>query len=182
MAMELLAAPELSGPDGLYSSADAARARVEHLEEMVLFWPYMAVVDAFQHWAYTRPDAADDPRQCDAQWQSLWRRFIPGVDWSGLEAELVTGWQRRLHIFRAPLYYVEYGLAALGAAQVWRNSLADPAAALADYRAALTLGGTAALPQLFAAAGARFAFDAGTLGEAVRLIERAIAELEAEAA
>jgi oligoendopeptidase F len=178
MAMELLAAPYLSVPGGFYSEAEAARARVEHLEEMLLFWPYMAVVDSFQHWAYTSPDEAADPKQCDARWQALWNRFIPGVDWSGLEAELVTGWQRRLHIFRVPFYYVEYGLAALGAAQIWRNARGDHAGALAAYRRALALGGTAALPELYATAGARFAFDEATLGGAVALIEETIAELE----
>jgi oligoendopeptidase F len=177
MAMELLCAPHLDAPGGFYDAREAARARVEHLEEMLLFWPYMAVVDGFQHWAYADPEAAADTRRCDAEWRRLWERFIPAADWAGLEAELVTGWQRQLHIFRSPFYYVEYGLAALGAAQVWRASLADPAGALAAYRAALALGGTAALPELFAAAGARFAFDAGPLAEAVGLIERTIDEL-----
>jgi oligoendopeptidase F len=81
-----------------------------------------------------------------------------------------------------PFYYVEYGLAALGAAQVWRNALGDHGGALAAYRRALALGGTAPLPQLYATAGARFAFDEETLGGAVSLIETTIAELEAQAA
>ncbi len=182
MAMELLAAPYLAEAEGgFYSAAEAARARVEKLEEMLVFWPYMAVIDAFQHWVYTHPQEAADPRRCDAQWQTQWRRFLPAVDWSGLEAELVTGWHRQGHIFSVPFYYVEYGLAALGAAQVWRNALRDQAAAVAAYCHALTLGGTAPLPQLFAAAGARFAFDADTLGQAVALIETQIAQLEATA-
>ena len=181
MAMELLASPYLTAEaGGFYQPAEAARARIEHLEQLILFWPYMAVVDAFQHWAYANPAEAADTTRCDAQWQELWLRFIPGVDWSGLEAEQVTGWQRRLHIFRAPFYYVEYGLAQLGAIQVWRNALRDPAKALARYRAALALGGTAALPELYRTAGARFAFDAATLSEAVALVERTIGELSAE--
>ena len=181
MAMELLAAPYLPrSRGGYYSDADAARARVEHLEETVLFWPYMAVVDAFQHWAYTRPDDAADPAACDAVWTRLWRRFTPEVDWSGLEDVLATGWHRKLHIFRYPFYYVEYGLAQLGAVQVWRGSLADPAGAVAKYRRALALGGTVPLPALYAAAGARLAFDAATLAEAVRLCEETIERLEGE--
>ena len=179
MSMELLAAPYFPVEQGgFYSETDAARARVEHLEEMLLFWPFMAVVDAFQHWAYTHPAAAADADRCDDQWQSLWRRFIPAVDWSGLEAELATGWHRKLHIFQYPFYYVEYGLAALGATQVWRNARDDQQGAVARYRAALKLGGTATLPELYAAAGARFAFDAETLGEAVALIEATISELD----
>jgi oligoendopeptidase F len=180
MAMELLAAPYLSSEHGgFYSEAEAARARVEHLEGMLLFWPYMAVVDAFQHWVYTHLDEAQDTDACDATWRDLWLRFMPGVDWSGLEAELVTGWHRKLHIFRVPLYYVEYGLAQLGAAQVWRNALRDQAGAVSAYRRALALGGTATVPALYDAAGARFAFDAETLGQAVALIEKTIGELEA---
>ncbi len=104
---------------------------------------------------------------------------MPGVDWSGLEEEMKTGWQRKLHIHTDPFYYVEYGLAQLGAVQVWRNALADQAAAVAAYRRALALGGTASLPELFAAAGARFAMDPGTLGGAVALMEKVIGELEA---
>ncbi|GAB4448162.1 MAG: M3 family oligoendopeptidase [Anaerolineae bacterium] len=179
MAMELLAAPYLPASEGgFYSEADAARARIEHLEEAILFWPYMAVVDAFQHWVYTNHAAASDPANCDAKWAELWGRFMPGVDWSGLEQEMMTGWHRKLHIHQVPLYYVEYGLAQLGAVQVWSGALRDQAGAVARYRRALALGGTASLPDLYATAGAKFAFDAGTLGEAVALMERTIAELD----
>jgi oligoendopeptidase F len=179
MAMELLAAPYLTGDaGGFYTAPEAAQARVEHLEEIILFWPYMAVVDAFQHWAYTHPQDALDTDRCDATWRALWQRFIPAVDWSGLEAELVTGWQRKLHIYRVPLYYIEYGLARLGAVQVWGQALNDQAGAVARYRRALALGGTATLPQLYETAGARFAFDVETLGQAVTLIEQTLDTLE----
>lgn len=180
MGMELLAAPYLAADQGgFYSPADAARARIEHLEGNLLFWPYMAVVDAFQHWVYEKPDAASDPANCDQTWGSLWDRFMRGVDWSGLEQEKVTGWHRKLHIFQVPFYYVEYGLAQLGAMQVWRNALQDQSNAVANYRRALALGGTVTLPELFAAAGAKFAFDAQTLGQAVDLAMKTITELEA---
>ncbi len=183
MSMELLAAPYLlASTGGFYTDHDAARARVEQLEGILRFWPYMAVVDAFQHWAYTHPDAAAEPASCEATWSSLWRRFMRGVDWSGLEDELADGWRQKVHIFQVPFYYVEYGLAQLGAVQVWRNSLSDQAGAVARYRYALSLGGTANLPDLFVAAGARFAFDAATLREAVELIERTIDELEGQLA
>ncbi len=179
MSMELLAAPYLAATDGgIYSDADAARARIEHLETNILFWPYMAVVDAFQHWVYENAADAADPSRCDAQWTIQWNRFMGGVDWSGLEQELVTGWHRKLHIHQVPFYYVEYGLAQLGAVQVWANALRDQAGAVASYRRALALGGTASLPQLFAAAGAKFAFDAETLHQYVDLMERTIEKLE----
>ena len=180
MSMELLAAPYLAAKDGgVYSEADAARAHIEHLEKNILFWPYMAVVDAFQHWVYENPADAADPSKCDAQWAAQWNRFMSGVDWSGLEEEMKTGWQRKLHIHQVPFYYVEYGLAQLGAVQIWANALSDQAGAVASYRRALALGGTVLLPQLFAAAGAKFAFDAATLRKYVDLMERTIEKLEA---
>lgn len=179
MSLEFLGAPYLTAEQGgFYDAAQAARARVEHLEESLLFWPYMAVVDGFQHWAYSHPDKATTPEHCDAAWRELWARFIPGVDWQGLDDELATGWHRKLHIFQVPFYYVEYGLAQLGAVQVWRNSLRDERAATAAYKQALALGGTASLPELYATAGARFAFDQDTLGEGVALMERTIADLQ----
>ena len=180
MSMELLAAPYLAEEfGGFYSAADAARARVEHLRRNLLFWPYMAVVDAFQHWVYDNHEAAREGADCDAKWTELWRRFMPGVDYSGFEDVVATGWHRKLHIHRYPLYYVEYGLAQLGATQVWRNALADQAGSVAAYRRALALGGTADLPDLFAAAGAKFAFDPDTLRKAVDLTVETIAQLEA---
>ncbi len=179
MGMELLASPYLAkNAGGFYSDAEAKRARIEHLEGDILFWPYMAVVDAFQHWVYENPEQAMDPAECDAAWAREWKRFMVVVDWSGLEDEMVTGWHRKLHIFQVPFYYVEYGLAQLGAAQVWANALKDQAGAVASYRKALALGGTASLPQLFQAAGARLSFDANMLGDMVGLMEAKIAELE----
>lgn len=178
MSMELLAAPYMTREfGGYYDSTEAARARIEHLEGMILFWPFMAAVDALQHWAYTHPEGRD-PQNLDAKWSELWDRFMQGVDWSGLDDEKATGWQRKLHITQIPFYYVEYGLAQLGATQVWGNSLKDQAGAVAAYRRGLALGGTASLPELFTAAGATFAFDADTVGRAVALIEGQINELE----
>ncbi|MBI5567976.1 MAG: M3 family oligoendopeptidase [Chloroflexi bacterium] len=179
MAMELLAAPYLSDRHGgFYAGADYAQDRIQHLERIILFWPYMAMVDAFQHWAYTHADG-DDPAACDAKWVELAQRFMPGVDWSGLDDALMTGWHRKQHIHRSPFYYVEYGLAQLGAVQVWRNALQDQAGALAAYRHALSLGATKPLPELYAAANVKFAFDADTLREAVELIENHIEQLKA---
>ena len=180
MGMELLAAPYLANTEGgFYSIKEAARARIEHLETSICFWPYMAVVDAFQHWVYQHPEKAMHPEQCDAQWGSLWQRFMRGQDWSGLDAEMMTGWHRKPHIHQTPFYYVEYGLAQLGAMQLWRNALQDQAAGVRAYRQALSLGNTVGLPELYRSAGAKFAFDARTLGEVVQLAEETIQRLEA---
>ena len=183
MAMELLAAPYLTQERGGYFSAqDAARDRIEHLEKILFFWPYMSVVDGFQHWAYTSGDAASDPANCDAKWSELWDRFMVAADYTGLQDVKETGWHRKHHIFRYPFYYVEYGLAQLGAVQVWANALKDQAGAVRSYRSGLALGGTKNLYELFGTAGAKFAFDAETLGEAVSLIERTIEDLEGDLA
>ena len=101
----------------------------------MLFLPYMAVVDGFQHWVYTEAPADVTPADLDRAWAALWDRFMPGIDYGDLATEKETGWQRKGHIFEAPFYYIEYGLAQLGALQVWRNALADQAQAVADYRA-----------------------------------------------
>lgn len=181
IAMELLSSPYwAASAGGYYSAEDTLHARRQHLENILVFWPYMAVVDAFQHWVYTHPDDALDPANCDATWADLWDRFIPGINWQGLDDAKVSGWQRKLHIFHIPFYYVDYGLAQLGAVQVWRNALDDQAAAVADYRKALALGGTASLPDLFATAGARFGFDQATVRDAVDLIEGTLDDLKAE--
>ncbi len=179
MAMELLGMPYLrDGGSGFYSSdADYARHVIEHLEGVLIFWPFMAVVDAWQHWIYTHHDQGADPAVCDRVWGDLWDRFIQGQDWTGLEDEKVTGWHRKLHVHRYPFYYIEYGLASLGAAQIWRNALKDQAGAVRDYRKALALGGTVKLPDLYQAAGVKFAFDAPTLRSVIDLMEETIERL-----
>jgi oligoendopeptidase F len=176
MSMELLSAPYLeASKGGFYSARDAQRARASELRITTRFLPYMAVVDAFQHWVYV--DAPEDvtPADLDATWSRLWDRFMPGLDFTGLQAVKETGWHRKLHIFQAPFYYVEYGLAQLGALQVWRNALRDQKQAVADYRAALATGNTRSLSELFQIAGASFAFDRGTVGELAALIEAQLA-------
>jgi oligoendopeptidase F len=179
MGMELLASPYLTKNEGgFYSEVEAAHARIEHLESMILFWPFMAVVDSFQQWVYENPARGADPAACDARWGKLWDRFIPAVDWSGYEEIKSTGWHRKQHIHQVPFYYVEYGLAQLGAVQIFGNALKNQAGAVAAYRKALSLGGTVTLPELFAAAGARFAFDSAILKTAVDLMEAVVGELE----
>ncbi len=180
MTMELLSAPYLTKEyGGFYTSSESARARIEHLEGIITFLPYMAIVDSFQHWVYTHPDEAKNAENCDKTWANLWERFIPDSDWTEYEEENRTGWHRKLHIFTVPFYYIEYGMAQIGALQVWRNSLSDQKGALAAYRNALALGGTKTLPELFEAAGAEFRFDIPLLTELIGLLENTIDALEA---
>lgn len=179
MSMELLTAPYLAREDGgYYSAADATRARIEHLEGILEILAHIASVDAFQHWIYTSGEG-DGATARDEAWLKIRSRFEPGIDWSGLDTERIARWYRQLHIFLYPFYYIEYGIAQLGALQVWRNSLNDPVEATASYRQALALGATKSLPDLFEAAGAKLVFDSQTMGELVTLVEGQLAELEA---
>jgi oligoendopeptidase F len=179
MSMELLAAPYLAQPDGYYSPADVRRAWIEHLEDVLVSLAHIASVDAFQSWIYTSGQGHDRDAR-DAAWLDIRARFEGGVDWSGLEAERVARWYRQLHIFEEPFYYIEYGIAELGALQIWRASLDDPAGAVRRYKEALALGGTRPLPEIFAAAGARLVFDAEPMAELVRLVEGRLRELREE--
>ena len=176
MSMELLSMPywrqDAGGP---YDDADYRRAVTEQLIGIVTFLPYMAVVDKFQHWLYASAPRDVTPTDLDAQWSELWDRFLPDIDYTGLEVEKATGWHRKGHIFSSPFYYIEYGLAQMGALQVWRNALQDQDQAVVDYRRALAAGYTRPLPELFQLANARFAFDPATVGELMNLIR---AEME----
>jgi oligoendopeptidase F len=175
MAMELLASPYFErDKGGFYSSTDAARARKQLLWSIVRFLPYMSIVDSFQHWVYTTTQTLT-AASLHAKWDELWDRYSPGMDWTGLETAKRTRWHRQGHVFTSPFYYVEYGMAQLGALQIWRNALEDQALALAQYKQALEFGGTKSIPELFAAAGAEFAFDSETVGELMALIEQNLA-------
>ena len=180
-AMELLSEPYLAEDQGGFMSReDAARTQLLNLEEKLLFWPYMAVVVAFQHWVYENHDQAKSPDACDAIWSDLIDQYMPGINWEGYEDVKMTGWHRKLHIHQVPFYYIEYGLASLGAFQIMQKAQQDQAKALQDYRQSLALGGTVSLPELYRAAGANLSFDEDTLSEVVQLIEDKLDVLEAD--
>ena len=176
MSMELLAAPYLGKEaGGFFSPEDERRSRAAHLEAILLVLGHIASVDAFQHWIYTSGEGHDRDAR-DRRWLHLRERFQPGVDWSGLDDLRIARWLAQPHLFAFPFYYIEYGIAQLGALQVWRNSMADQAGAVAAYRGALALGGTRPLSVLFEAAGARLVFDAEGMGELVAIVEEQLAE------
>ncbi|HWE95243.1 MAG TPA: M3 family oligoendopeptidase, partial [Tepidisphaeraceae bacterium] len=158
MSMELLGSEHF---DVFYNEADAARAKRKLIEGIIRFLPWMAIIDSFQHWLYTHPGHAREQRT--KHWTGLLDRFTAGVDWSGHEAARESSWQRQLHLFHSPFYYIEYGIAQLGALQLWIKAKHDPRQALANYRAALALGGTRTLPELFRTAGIAFDFSQKTL-------------------
>jgi oligoendopeptidase F len=179
MSMELLATPHLTQPAGYFTAQDARSAWLEHLEDVLLSLVHIASVDAFQTWIYTSGQGGN-PDARDAAWLRIRSRFERGVDWSGLERERVARWHRQLHIFMYPFYYIEYGIAQLGAVQVWRNSLEDPVRAVARYREALSLGAVQTLPEIYRTAGARLTFDVDSIAELVQLVERHIDRARSE--
>ncbi len=172
MGMELLAAPHLRA---FYSDDDAKRAQRDHLEGIIKFFPWMATVDAFQHWIYTHPGHTRDERA--ACWLSLMDRFGGIEDWSGFPKARAHIWHRQLHIFEIPFYYVEYGIAQLGALQLWQAARRDLPAALDHYLAGLSLGGSRPLPELFAAAGLAFDFTDKTIAPLMSNVKDALVEL-----
>jgi oligoendopeptidase F len=175
MSMELLTMPYW---DAYYPDpSDLARAQRKQLEGSIGLLPWIATIDAFQHWVYTHPQHSHKDRQ--AHWLELEHRFGSAgsrVSWDGLEKWRTHLWQRQGHLFGVPFYYIEYGIAQIGALQLWLRSVEEgEAVALQAYKAAMSLGGSRPLPELFAAAGLSFDFGPETVG---RLVERVQAELE----
>ncbi len=157
---------ELIGVDhyGLFypDRRDRDRATRSLLEGIIQILPWIATIDSFQHWIYTHPGHTVQERT-DAWMQILSRFQRSHVDWSGLDDARASMWQRQLHLFHVPFYYIEYGIAQLGALQLWLAYRNDPGKALSAYRSALRLGGKRPLPELFEAAGLKFDFTRATL-------------------
>jgi oligoendopeptidase F len=174
MSMELLGGRYM---EEFYPEPEVTRARRAHLEGVVATLCWVAIVDAFQHWLYTHPGHSRAERA--AAWNALMDRFAGDVDWTGHEEARAYAWHKQLHIFVVPFYYIEYGIAQLGALQVWANSKRDPAQALTDYKQSLALGGSRPLPELFAAAGCRFQFDAATIRDLMGLVRSELQKLNA---
>jgi oligoendopeptidase F len=169
-AMEVLALPFLhQDQGGFYNGEELERVYWLQITQVVHLLSWIGFMDAMQHWLYGELSATPSITEIDAKARVLIERFMPQTDWSGFEHELAKVWHYH-HIFTAPFYYIEYGLSWLGALQVWRNSLQDPGGALAKYRAALQLGNSRSVPELFQAIGARFAFDRETIRDLMQFL------------
>ena len=174
MSMELMSQPDWGE---FYSDEDARRAKLDDLEKIVCFLPWMATIDAFQHWVYANPEHTRQDRS--EHWLELRRRFGPRTDWSGFEELKETYWQSQLHLFQVPFYYIEYGIAQLGALQLWQHHRRDAADGLARYARALRLGNTKPLPELFGAAGLDLGFDEEHVASLIGELSEAMAEIRA---
>jgi oligoendopeptidase F len=168
MSMELLGRPYFQY---VYKPEDIERVKREQLIKIVEFFPFMSMIDSFQHWVYTTEDNGREAR--GKKWQELNRRFQPYLDMSGMDEIEKTRWQYS-HVYTVPFYYIEYGIAQVGALQVWRNSLKNEKKAVEDYLSGLSLGGSKPLPELFQAANISFSMDKSTLKELVSIIKEQV--------
>ncbi|HTE05713.1 MAG TPA: M3 family metallopeptidase, partial [Planctomycetota bacterium] len=172
MGMELLAAEHLPAVLGEEAGVRALRAQLERTLELL---PWVATIDAFQHWLYTYPEHTREERA--AYWTALRRRFEPSVDWSGHEEWLSREWQRQLHLFKHPFHDIEYGIAQVGALQLWLNARHQGRPAVTAWREALALGGSRPLPELFTTAHLCFDFGPRMLETLTAAVLDALAKL-----
>lgn len=139
---------------------DLKRAKAHQLERVITIFPWVATIDKFQHWIYEHPDHSIEERS--TAWVDILKEFSSdAIDFSGLEEYRKYGWQKQLHLFEVPFYYIEYGIAQLGAIGLWMQFKMDKEAALNNYMRSLSMGGTKTLPELYRAAGLEFDFSPG---------------------
>ena len=137
---------------------DLNRAKEHQLERTITIFPWIAIIDKFQHWVYENPIHTIEERT--ASWKNIVAEFsTDSIDYSGLDMYRAIGWQRQLHLFEVPFYYIEYGIAQLGAIGMWMQYQINPKQALENYMNALSLGGTKTLPELYKTAGIEFNFS-----------------------
>lgn len=153
MSMELLTMDKWNV---FFDDAEELKRAKEHqLERVITIFPWIATIDKFQHWVYEHPQHTVEERT--EAWVNILNEFSTNtVDFSGLEEYRKISWQRQLHLFEVPFYYIEYGIAQLGAIGLWMQYKKNPQQALNNYISALSLGGTKTLPELYAAAGLKF--------------------------
>jgi oligoendopeptidase F len=175
MSMELIS---MKGWDAYFENAeDLKRAQTEQLEGIIGTLPWIAQVDAFQHWIYENPTHTREERK--AQWLALSSRFGTGLtDFSGNEDALAYSWHKQLHIFEVPFYYVEYGFAQLGAIGVWKNCIQTPENGLQQYKEALKLGYTQSIPAIYETAGVKFDFSSNYIEQLFSFVGQELMALE----
>jgi oligoendopeptidase F len=176
MSMELLSMRHWNAPGSFYDGKpeDYGRACREQLKRSVLLLPWIATIDAFQHFVYGFPTHSRQQRT--SYWLGLEQRFGGLANWDGIEQHRGQIWQRQLHLFSHPFYYIEYGIAQLGALQLWLISLEKGETTAIDYYIkGLSLGGSRPLPELFRASGLQFDFSPSIIQ---RLADRVQREME----
>lgn len=156
---------------------DLKRAKKEQLDKVLQGLPWIAQIDKFQHWVYEHPDHQVADRY--QYWMELSKEFGTGiVDYQGLENNLKRSWQVQLHLFEVPFYYIEYGMAQLGAIALWRNYKQNPKQALQQYKNALKLGYTKSIPEIYQAAGIEFNFSPAYVKELADFVKQEYEKLK----
>ena len=168
MSMELIS---MDAWDVFFKSEDdLKRAKREQLEGIIEILPWIASVDKFQNWIYTNPEHTHEERT--AEWLNIYNEFHTDItDWSEYEEYKAISWQKQLHIFEVPFYYIEYGIAQLGALAVWKNCNREPEKGLRQYLEALRLGYTRSVPEIYKTAGISFDFSRGYIKELASFIK-----------
>jgi len=174
MSMELIS---MDYWDTFFDDEDELRrAKKTHLESVLETFPWVATVDKFQHWIYEHPEQTTDERK--QEWVNIFDQFNHKlVDWTGLEQYKPYMWQKQLHIFEVPFYYVEYAMAQLGAIAVWKNYKENPAEGLAAYKRALSLGYTVSIGEVYEAAGIKFDFSTAYIKSLVDFVQHEMEQL-----
>ncbi|WP_243518461.1 MULTISPECIES: M3 family oligoendopeptidase [unclassified Candidatus Cardinium] len=174
MSMELLAMPHW---DVFFTNPeDLIRAKKEHLIHVISFLPWMATIDAFQHWVYEHPNHTLAERA--ENWNRIFSSFSDSItDWTGYEECKSHLWQKQLHLFEVPFYYIEYAIAQLGAIGVWKNAQENPKQGLHHYLNALKLGHTASMPKVYETAGVCFDFSREHIRSLAQFVRKAWTEL-----
>lgn len=176
MSMELLSMEHWD--EFFKDESELQRAKKQHLEKVLEALPWIAAIDAFQHWIYTNHEHTADERR--TAWRNIYMKFSGNeVDWSGLEDVRDNLWQRQLHIYEVPFYYIEYGMAQLGAIAVWRNFKNNEQEALTNYLNALSLGYTETISEIYKAAGIRFDFTRAYIKELSAFINSRLKSISA---
>ena len=134
------------------------RAKEHQLERTITIFPWIAIIDKFQHWVYENP--LHTVKERTTKWMEILQEFSTNsIDYTGLDMFREIGWQRQLHLFEVPFYYIEYGIAQLGALGIWKNSQSDYNKAISDYKNALALGYSKSIVEIYNTAGITFDFS-----------------------
>jgi len=158
------------------SKEELTRAKEQQLERVITIFPWIATIDKFQHWIYENPNHTEEERA--NQWLAILKEFSsPVIDFSGLEEYRRYGWQRQLHLYEVPFYYIEYGIAQLGAIGMWKQYKENPEVAINNYINALQLGGTRTLPELFKTAGLQFNFSPDYISQLMLFVKKELDNL-----
>jgi oligoendopeptidase F len=157
-------------------SEELKRAKKNHLQYILGILSRTCMGDSFQFWLYSNPNHTVEQRR--QKWAELNKQFTgSNADWSGYENVLATGYQRILHFYEVPFYYIEYAFAELGAIAVWKNFKNNPKQAVEDYKKALSLGFTAPIPVFYETAGAKFDFSKEYVAELAQFVQEELKKL-----